>query len=262
MQKAIELLKANEPKTGYLGCFSGGKDSIVVKELAKMAAVRVEWHYHKTTIDPPELLSFMKKHHQDVIWDRPRFGNFFNRMAKKGFPTRRFRWCCEEYKESPNYGPGDVLIMGIRAEESPARAKKWGEITNHQRSGAKVICPIFDWAADELWHFIRSHKIPYCELYDRGFKRLGCIGCPQAARHRKKEFAHWPQYEKKWKRAFQLIWERRAGTKQRDGREWFGSAHFDNWEQMWFWWLNETRLPDKRQLKLTWGAENEQICKP
>ena len=250
VESAIRLLGEHEPENGYIGCFSGGKDSVVIKHLVGLAGVKTEWHYHKTTIDPPELVKFIRQHHPDVIFDRPKHGNFFNRMVKKGFPTRINRWCCAEYKEGFE-GPDDTLVMGIRAEESAKRASRWGLTSRHFRSQALVICPIYEWASDELWAFIRNQKIPYCSLYDEGFKRLGCIGCPMARKRGKlREFERWPQYEKKWKRAFRLIWEKRVGITQRDGREWFGSACFDNWEEMWNWWLYDLPLPDPKQLKL------------
>lgn len=89
MDDAIRLLKEHKPT---FGCFSGGKDSVAIKEIARIAGINVEWHYHKTTIDPPELVKFIKKYHSDVIFDRPKYGNFFNRMIERGvFPTRRVR---------------------------------------------------------------------------------------------------------------------------------------------------------------------------
>ena len=246
VEHSLELLREHEPPGGYYGCFSGGKDSIVIKHLAKMAGVDVTWHYNVTTIDPPELIYFMREHHGDVIWERPKHGNFFRRMeTKKGFPTRRVRWCCEEYKESCN--PKDaVLLMGIRAEESAKRKARWSHVQKHWRSNSMVVQPILSWPAQELWEFIRGEGLPYCKLYDEGFHRLGCIGCPRAREAgRLKEFARWPRFEKRWRLAFARLWERRAGTLQRDGREWFGSARFKNWEEMWDWWLHDRPLPPK-----------------
>jgi phosphoadenosine phosphosulfate reductase len=171
-------------------------------------------------------------------------------MVKKGIPTRIMRWCCRDYKEG-RYSKNSVLIMGIRAEESPRRAKAWTEVHVHTKTKNTIINPIFDWASDELWDFIKGHKIPYCPLYDEGFSRLGCIGCPMGGKAgRLKDFKRWPQYEKKWKRSFEKLWDRRAGTLQRDGRVWFGEACFDNWQEMWNWWLYDLPLPDPRQLKL------------
>jgi phosphoadenosine phosphosulfate reductase len=252
-EQAIELLRANEPEQGYIGCFSGGKDSVVIKELADKAVVNVTWFYNKTCIDPPELVQFIKREHPDVIWNRPKHGNFFKRVVQKGImPSRHIRWCCDEYKEKA-YPKGSVLIMGIRAEESPRRVKDWDEVTEHRKTANTVVNPIFWWSSDELWNYIHTNDIPYCSLYDEGFSRLGCVGCPMVGKAGKlREFKRWPQYEKKWKRACELVWWRRTDTVQRDGRFWFGSALFDNWEQMWEWWLYDKPLPDNRQEELKW----------
>jgi phosphoadenosine phosphosulfate reductase len=164
-------------------------------------------------------------------------------MEKKGFPTRRNRWCCDEYKESRS--PKDAtLIMGIRAEESASRRRRWLEVQRHWRTGSKVVSPILGMASDEIWAFILDNGLPYCSLYNEGFHRLGCIGCPLAREaSRRKEFERWPAFEQKWRRSFRRIWERRSGTLQRDGREWFGDAFFRDWEEMWDWWLSDKGLP-------------------
>jgi len=259
IEHSIALLREHEPPEGYYGCFSGGKDSVVIKELARMAGVKVTWHYNKCP-DPPELVRFIREHHHDVIFERSKRGAFFARMEKKGFPSRRSRWCCEEYKEGQN-PKGAVLILGIRAEESAARRDRWQEVKVHFRTGAPCILPILLWASDEIWQFIRSRGLPYCSLYDEGFHRLGCVGCPMGSKKgRLKEFDRWPRYERLWKRSFQRIWERKAGTEQRDGREWFGSAKFDTWEQLWDWWMQDnTRLPPKHDEPLFEDQKGEQL---
>jgi len=246
VRESVRILRENEPPEGYYGCFSGGKDSILVKRMAEIAKVRVAWHHNLTTIDPPEMIRHMREHYRDVKIHRPPKGNFFIRMErKKGFPTRRVRWCCEEYKESCN--PRDAtLLMGIRAEESAKRKKRWSHVQKHWRTGSMVVQPILDWPAEELWEFIRGEGLPYPSLYDEGFHRLGCIGCPMAREAgRLKEFERWPRYEKRWKLSFQRLWARRAGTLQRNGLEWFGSARFESWEAMWDWWLHDRPLPPK-----------------
>lgn len=240
---SVELLRLCEPDKPYHGCFSGGKDSCVIKELAKQAGVKVEWHYHVTTIDPPELVYFIRREHPDVIFDRPEC-NFFTYAIRhrKGFPTRRVRWCCEHFKErkSPR---GANLIMGVRAAESPRRAKNWEEVSTLRQTGYAVL-PILRWSAENVWDFIRAEGLSYCRLYDEGFTRLGCIGCPMASKKgRLKEFARWPGYEQKWKKLFRDVWELRHGTNQRDGRIWFGNRYFANWQEMWEWWLSGGPLP-------------------
>ena len=248
VERSIKLLQTHEPSEGYYGCFSGGKDSCVIKELARMAGVKATWHYNVTTIDPPELLWFIKKNHPDVVWEKPPCGNFFSMMEKRGIPTRKCRWCCSEYKEmrSPRRA---VLLLGVRSAESPRRAAAWKEVTQHRATKSYAVSPILKFTDQQVWEFINSTGIPYCSLYNEGFKRLGCIGCPMGGKHRLAEFARWPKYEALWKRAFQRVWHRRTHDSpyQKDGREWFGSAKFSNWEELWDWWLSDLGLPGNEE---------------
>ena len=56
IEVAIDRIKHFEPSEGYYLAFSGGKDSIVCKELLNMAGVKYDAHYNHTTVDPPELI--------------------------------------------------------------------------------------------------------------------------------------------------------------------------------------------------------------
>ena len=254
---AVALLQFNAPlNAAYYGAFSGGKDSCVIKELARIAGVRVEWHYNVTTIDPPELLHFMREYHPDVKWDRSRYGNFFHRMVVKGIPTRVARWCCEDYKET-RAPRGSQMILGVRAAESPRRAKRWQLINFHTSTHAWCVAPIVSWSDADVWEFIHTHGLPYCSLYDEGFKRLGCIGCPMAREvGRRIEFARWPRFEALWQKAFQRLWERRTAPDyiQRDGRSWQMAVRFKDWREMWEWWLSDDPTPE------TGDEENEDGC--
>jgi len=247
VEASIETLRFWEPKDKpYWGCFSGGKDSCVIKELAKMAGVAVEWHYSVTTIDPPELVAFIKRHHSDVARDKPK-RSFFHAIRTRGIPTRVARWCCEEFKETRS-GEGRRLIMGIRAAESPRRAANWQTFTRlhntsrgTHRSGESVA-PIVRWRDADVWRFIRERNLPYCSLYDEGRKRLGCIGCPMSGSAGKtRDFARWPAIARQWKRAAQARWEQQkaAGVDSRSYNE------FDTFEDFWQWWLSDDPLPGK-----------------
>ncbi len=244
VEEAIALLRLSVPKDGvdYYGCFSGGKDSIVIKELAKLAGVPVTWHYNVTTIDPPELVYFIRDKHPDVVWGRPKH-NFFTLALKRGFPTRRARWCCEEFKEKAA-PKGATIIIGVRAAESPRRAAMWQPVTWNRRQKAWAICPIVWWPDAMVWEFIRERKLSYCKLYDEGWDRLGCIGCPMSRKaNRLRDFKRWPGYERKWKKLFEDVWNKRTGSLQRDGRIWFGDHYFDDWEELWAWWMSDGSLP-------------------
>ena len=70
LEVSIERIKQIEPRGGswYLA-FSGGKDSCVIKALCDMAGVKYDAHYHVSSVDPPELIRFIKKYHSSQSID-------------------------------------------------------------------------------------------------------------------------------------------------------------------------------------------------
>ena len=97
---AIDRLKQFEPEEGYYLAFSGGKDSVTVKALTDMAGVKYNAHYNLTTVDPPELVRFIKDKHPDVIIDKP-VKTMWQLVVENGTPpTRLMRYCCRVLKES------------------------------------------------------------------------------------------------------------------------------------------------------------------
>ena len=133
VQVAIERLQMFEPKEeGYYLAFSGGKDSVVIKVLADMAGVKYDAHYNLTSVDPPELVQFIKTF-SDVQIDIPKDKEghqitMWNLIPKKKMPpTRLIRYCCKELKEIG--GQGRMVITGVRWAESSNRKNNQGEIT-------------------------------------------------------------------------------------------------------------------------------------
>ena len=182
---AIERLRLWQPREGcgsswklkpYRLAFSGGKDSIVIKHLADRAGVIYEAHFSQTTIDPPEVVKFIREHYPDVKWDRPRRTMFKIIEEKGALPTRMMRFCCKELKEVG--GKGDVVITGIRWEESPKRRARFPFEESTIKKGMFFVNPIIEWSTQDIWDYIRRYRLPYCSLYDEGYKRIGCIMCP------------------------------------------------------------------------------------
>ena len=67
-----------------------------------------------------------------------------------------------------------------------------------------TINPIIDWEEEDVWEFIKEvAKVPYCELYDQGYTRLGCIGCPLQGREGMlADFERYPRYKNLYIMAF------------------------------------------------------------
>lgn len=274
IERAVALLREHEPADGYYLAFSGGKDSCVIDALAKLAGVRYEKWYNNTTIDPPELVRFIKRVHPDAKWNNPRGWlknaqglveirtvNMMHRVATapKVAPTRMGRWCCEEYKEGG--GKGRVKVFGVRAAESRGRARRWSEWAKDQ-NGDPVACPIVFWTDVHVWEFIRATDTPHCSLYDEGFTRLGCVDCPLASLDkREKERARWPKMAENWKRAVIANWERwKDIPNTRTGKARM-QADFPTGEDYYLWWSTghsgRDVFRDDCQAMILWTNEDE-----
>ncbi len=234
---AIERLRTFEPAEGYYLAFSGGKDSVTIKALADMAGVKYDAHYSLTTVDPPELVQFIKREHGDVVIERPK-ETMWQIIPKKLMPpTRIARYCCRILKEQG--GPGRVVITGVRQQESVKRSKRRMVEQCNKDKHKTYLNPIIDWLESDVWEFIRGYEIPYCSLYDEGFARLGCIGCPVAnSKKQKMELDRYPKYRAGYIRAFErmIVEQRKRGTE----------PTWQTGEEVMEWWLsNDNKIqPD------------------
>ena len=138
VELAIQRLKAFEPPEGYYVAFSGGKDSQCVYHLCKMAGVKFDAHYAVTSVDPPELVKFIRTNYPDVEFVVPHDKNG-KRVSmwslipeRKMPPTRIVRYCCEELKETQ--GDGRVTVTGVRWAESANRKANHGIVTIPKKS--------------------------------------------------------------------------------------------------------------------------------
>jgi len=238
---AVALLLDTEPPEGYSGAFSGGKDSVVIKRLAELAGIEVRWRYNVTTIDPPELVAFIRRKHPDVTFLHPE-KPFFQRMTRKTFPTMGMRWCCSEYKELPISG---VCVMGIRWAEGKNRLKTW-KYPITARYGGFVLNPILKWTDEQVWQFIKREEVPYCELYDEGFFRLGCVGCPLAKGvAQRRELKRWPNFDRAWRQAFRDLWDWKRDKQEPGDRPW--CELFENADALFEWWIGNEKWPGKNR---------------
>lgn len=212
IDSAIKLLQSSCKDKQVELCYSGGKDSDVILELAKMAGINYRAIYKCTTIDPPGTIKHCLDNGIEII--RPKM-SFLNIIEKKGFPTRRARFCCGYLKE---YKVMDIQIHGIRRSESTKRAKLYTEPTICRIYGSKknhvnVILPIIDFTDNDVENFIKQMGIKLHPLYyneDGSLnikKRLGCMGCPLKHDNGLADFKAHPKLVRAWLRAGKKWWD-------------------------------------------------------
>ena len=252
---SINRLKAFEPKEGYYLAFSGGKDSQCIYHLAVEAGVKFDAHYNVTGIDYPELIYFMRRNYPDVIRDMYE-KSMFKLMEERGLPTRLKRFCCEVLKERG--GEGRICVTGVRwAESTKRKTRRPFEIVTTKRKdkklfddndedrrlfencmqkGKRVVNPIIDWSDDDVWEYINSRNIEYCKLYDEGYKRLGCIGCPMAS-NKREELKKYPKFAENYKRAIGRWLPGYLERRKKKGK----TPCFTSVDEWYKWWIEEKK---------------------
>ena len=107
MMYSIDLLKKAESialaygggDKGYYLAFSGKKDSQALYHIAELAGVKFDAHMNLTSVDPPDVIRFVKQAYPYVDLIKPKKSIYQLAVEKKILPTMRVRWCCAEYKE-------------------------------------------------------------------------------------------------------------------------------------------------------------------
>ncbi len=104
---------------------------------------------------------------------------------------------------------GKVVMTGVRQEESRMRSHR--RVCDYNtKTKTTTFNPIVDWTEADVWSFLEKEAVEYCNLYDEGFTRLGCVGCPMASEENiRKEFRLYPTIEKKYLKAFDEMLTRR-----------------------------------------------------
>ena len=205
---AINLLRNIPTDSGPIEVsYSGGKDSDVILELAKMSGIDFRAIYKQTTIDPPGTTAHVKEMGVEIV--RPKL-TFFQLIEKKGIPSRYRRFCCTILKE---YKILDRSIQGIRRSESTKRAARYKEPEEcrlyENGSKVRVYYPILEWTNEDVERFIQERGIKCAPAYydEEGKfhveRRLGCIGCPLKSDIGLADFTRYPKMLKAEIRAFQ-----------------------------------------------------------
>lgn len=256
--------------------YSGGKDSDVVLRLARNAGIPFEVLHNLTTADAPQTIYHIRKVFHELEMegvkcsiDKPVYKgqrtSMWNLIPQKLMPpTRVVRYCCSILKERG--GTGRFISTGVRWDESPARKNNRGtmEVVHRDREkrliltddndearrtfetckirGKRVVNPIVEWKSDDVLGYIRDRHIEVNPLYECGFSRVGCIGCPMAGTAvRQFEFAMFPAYKQNYIRAFERMLEARK-ARGKDTTEWETGA------DVFHWWMEDGVSPGQTVL--------------
>ena len=275
LRKAEKLALTYDSEDGFFLAFSGGKDSQALYHSAVLAGVKFKAHMNLTSIDPPEVIRFVKMRYKDVVLHKPK-DSIFNMCVEKKFllPSRIIRWCCAELKEGG--GSGMVCLTGIRKQESTRRSKRNSvEVSNRSFSGDLegfeewrkkvknlnqdqfaetcetdvrcingkdkiIINPIIEWTLQDVWYFLNEVvKVPHCELYDKGWHRIGCILCPMSSvRMKYKEMKAYPHVKRNWIKAIMRIRAETKGDNMILNNDFGGCNEEETCENIFQWWIS------------------------
>ena len=270
-QKAFERLRLGAETSERLYnapliiCYSGGKDSDVLLQLAINSGIRFEVLHNHTTVDAPETVyhirdTFRRLELQGVkcTVEKPTYKG--ERVTMWSLipqvmlpPTRLMRYCCSVLKEKG--GRNRAIATGVRRAESRARSKRgifedfnknkdkkivlnndnddkrrWFE--RCEKQAKTLVNPVVDWSDYDIQDYISSENIYLNPLYCEGFRRVGCIGCPLTnKKNRYAEFRRYPKYEMAYIRAF----DRMLKARMANGKEGTWQTGYDVFR----WWLEE-----------------------
>ena len=259
-------------------CYSGGKDSQVLVRLAIRSGIDFRVVHNLTTVDAPETVRTIRKtftaldeHGIETVMSHPEI-TMWKLIPKKLMPpTRIVRYCCDYLKERRT-AYGDFIATGVRKAESGQRrsrgvvdalakkkqdratfddevflsndnSEKRRELERCMGKNAMCVNPIIDWTDADVFDYYRFECEVHNPLYDRGFYRVGCVGCPMAStRERQREFAMWPQYERAYKRAFgKMLQARRERGKE---------TKWETADEVFHWWIEDGWDKDQLELEL------------
>lgn len=242
--RSIEIIKEFKNRTEgnkNICAFSDGKDSIVLYDLMLRSGVDFIPIYSPPSVDPPEVKYHLDEYYPEVYrqpYEKDEKGNeitMWYLLSHRALPpTRRMRYCCDVLKERTGE-KGDTVYLGVRASESRDRRKR--KIVSFYKEKI-MVRPLMDWTDEVIWSYILKKDLPYNPLYDQGWDRIGCIGCPLNSKSQKRELALYPKYKENYLRSFAKMLEYRKSK----GME----TQWKTAEDVYRWWIGEVKKQESQ----------------
>ena len=96
--------------------------------------------------------------------------------------------------------------------------------------------PIYKFTENDVWCFIHDRGMNYNPLYDMGYHRIGCIGCPLGGRNSQlREFADFPKYKNLYLKAFEQMLKEHIGYESRIDK-------FEDANEVFEWWTQSETI--------------------
>jgi phosphoadenosine phosphosulfate reductase len=92
--------------------------------------------------------------------------------------------CCGIRKVEPLFSglePYGLWFTALRREQSPTRANL-KEVDDFKLPAGKVLTkasPLAGWTTQDVWAYLKEHRIPALPLYELGYTSIGCEPCTQ-----------------------------------------------------------------------------------
>jgi phosphoadenosine phosphosulfate reductase len=197
----------------------------------------------------------------------PKISMWAQKEKKLMPPTRLVRYCCDYLKERKF--DNQHLLLGVRWAESGKRKNNRGlhealgsrkakivyQDENDDSHKLTEICmknnriatnPIIDWTDREVWNYTRENKLKMNPLYECGYMRVGCVGCPLASnKNIHMDFERYPKYKK----AYILAFEKMLVARREQGKDTGeGTGKWKDAESVFKWWTNPKYDPNQLTL--------------
>lgn len=92
--------------------------------------------------------------------------------------------CCDILKKAPFHTfeeeTGRSPFLGMMASESELREKtylRYGGCNVFSDTGRSSSSPLSIWLDIDIWEYIDRFKVPIADIYRKGARRTGCMGC-------------------------------------------------------------------------------------